>query len=240
MKRTVILSTNDVEDYKACLPYVQQAWNKLGWHTLTFYLGNDDIKSTDRNLIINIDPIENVRDATVVQVSRLFAHKYIDGMIMTSDVDMMPLTDYWSPEEDTFTCYGRDLTEHHYPICYIAAKKELWDELIPEESIKEILEKFNQYKSETFDKWWYVDQDIVTSRLKELKELKIKEIKRGKQLYQYKRDGMIFSHENALGRIDRNCWLPTKNHGHTPKIDSHLPRPFDKNTVESLLTEFLK
>jgi hypothetical protein len=131
--KTVILSTNDNLDYLLYLPYVQKAWNNLGWKTLTFYLGNENIQSNENNKIIKINNIDGYREATVVQVSRLFGCKYVDGLIMTSDVDMMPLSDYWHPNENMFNCYGTDLTNFkHHPICYIAAKKELCNDLIEE------------------------------------------------------------------------------------------------------------
>ena len=90
-KKTVILSSNSHKDYISYLPFVQKAWNLIGWDTLTFYLGDMDIESSNKNKIVKINSIKGYRDETVVQVSRLFGAKYLDGMIMTSDVDMMPL-----------------------------------------------------------------------------------------------------------------------------------------------------
>lgn len=225
-KKTVVLSTNDEENYINYLPYVQKAWNILGWDTITFYLGEKQLKSNENNLIVKLNPISGIRDATVVQVSRFFAHKYVDGLIMTSDIDMMPLSNYWNPDLDKFTCYGRDLTHNvHYPMCYIAAPKNLWSEVIYENSIDELLSKYNQCKSEVFTNWWFTDQDIITERLS---KFDVKNITRG------------FENNLAYGRIDRDNWLYTKYISNSTKIDAHMPRPFNESEAIDLLNIYLK
>jgi len=223
--KTVVLSTNDNINYLEYLPYVQKAWNKLGWNTATFYLGKQNIESDPKNKIIKIEKPKGFKEATIVQVYRLLAHNFIDGFIMTSDVDMMPLSNYWKPNLEKFTCYGKDLTNNvHYPICYISAPDYLWKKLIPEKSIEELLEKFPQCKSDDFNKWWFTDQDIVTERLS---GFQLDNIPRGIE------NGL------ALGRIDRCQWLLTKHISKTKKIDAHLPRPFNKKEAQDLLDNYL-
>ena len=146
--KTVILSTDDNKDYLGYLPYVQVAWNLLGWNTLTFYIGDKDLQSSKENRIIKLNAIEGFRNATVLQVSRLFGAKHTEGFIMTSDVDMLPLSDYWKPNQNSWTVYGEDLTNYkHYPICYISAPQNKWNEVIYENSIDELLGKYKQSKS---------------------------------------------------------------------------------------------
>ena len=225
MNKTVILSTNDHTDYISYLPYVQKAWNYFGWNTLTFYLGNQNLKSTDLNTIVKIQPINGYRDETVVQVSRLFGAQYTQGLVMTSDVDMMPLSNYWKPSDKEWTVYGEDLTNYkHYPICYISAPDYLWNQLITEKSIEELLNKYKQSKSNSFDEWWYVDQDIITERLRPLNP---KTINRGNSF-----SGI------AKGRIDRIAWNQTKELQEI-KIDAHMPRPFNKLETEKVVQKCL-
>ena len=226
MNKIICISTNDNKSYFSYLPYVQKSWNILGWNTITFYLGHKDIKSTDQNLIVKIDPVTGFRDETVVQVSRFFAHKYVDGIIMTSDVDMLPLSDYWHPHPKKFTCYGKDLTfGKHYPLCYIAAPKKLWSEVITENSIEELLQKHIQSKSSIFEEWWFTDQDIITTRLR---NLDIVEVDRG------------FENSWASGRIDRDFWFQTRRLSKSQKIDAHMPRLFDKTETINLIKEYLE
>lgn len=222
--KTVILSTNDNPDYLLYLPYVQKAWNNLGWNTFTFYLGKENLESSDKNQIHILQEIPSIRNVTLVQVSRLFGHHYVDGLIMTSDIDMMPLSDYWKPSEDEVTCYGTDLTNfRHHPICYIAADKEKWQKLIPEKSIEELTNKYANLKSNHFNEWWFLDQDIITERIQK----------------NYKNKTILRNFENGLayGRIDRVNWEATKN-SKTIKIDAHMPRPFDRKEAEELLFKY--
>ena len=206
--RTVVISSNDNPNYIDCLPYVQKAWNKLGWNTLTFYLGNKAINSTHQNKIVKIKKVKHYRDSTVLQVYRLFGAKYAKGLLMTSDVDMLPISNYWQPQEDNFTVYGEDLTGYrHFPMCYISAPSELWEKIIPEKSIEELLNKYNCARSKEFNDWWYTDQQIITERLKPLNPIKIN---RGKNKYNL-----------AKGRVDRCNWQNTLEID-DKKIDAHL------------------
>jgi hypothetical protein len=227
LNKTIVISTNDHPNYINYWPYVTKAWNKLGWNTLTFYLGTNTIQEDINNKIVKIDPINEYRDETVVQVSRLFGHKHIDyGIIMTSDVDMMPLTDYWKPGYEDITIYGFDLTkDKQIPICYIAMNSINWKKIIPENSIEELLTKYSIAKSDSFNEYWYTDQKIVTERILKYKYVQIDR----------KNNKGLGSHE--IGRIDRARWTETKNND-TLKIDAHLPRPFNQKEVEELFKKY--
>ncbi len=219
-KRTVILSSNDNGDYLNYLPYTQKAWNLLGWNTLTFYLGDKEIESTEENKVVKIFPSSLYRNETMVQVHRLLASKFVKGLIMTGDVDMIPLANYWNPNADEITCYGYDLTgRKQYPICYIAMDAAKWDELIPEESIEELLAKYPNAKDTDFYKWWCVDQEIMTERLQ------------AKQIISIERG---FTNGLAQGRIDRNQWETTINNSDV-KIDAHMVRPFNQEQAERIM-----
>lgn len=220
MKKTVILSTNDNPDYLSYLSYVQKAWNKLGWDTLTFYLGKKRLISTFTNIIIEIPSIPEYKDCTVVQVARLFGHKFIDGLIMTGDVDMIPMSNYWNPDPNEITCYGIDLTgDNQIPMCYVAAYYESWKKIIPETNIRDLLEKYPKARSDDFQDYWFVDQNILTERIG---EMDYKSISRG------------LSGNLAYGRIDRADWEYTINNS-DKKIDAHMPRPFNKEQTERIM-----
>lgn len=224
--RTVILSTNDHKNYIQYWKYVVAAWNNLGWNTLTFYLGSniDQFNQDIKNKIIQIQQIEGYKESTIVQVSRLFGCNYInDGIIMTSDIDMMPLSDYWKPKYEDITVYGFDLTNYkQIPICYISMHRDNWKKIVPEKSIVELLDSYPLSKSNNFNEYWYTDQKIITERILKHKYTQI-DRKKNKGL--------------ALGRIDRVRWNETKNDNAT-KIDAHLPRPFNEKEANELLYKY--
>lgn len=243
MKKTVILSSNDNLDYLKYYPYVSWAWNELGWDTLLFYNGKhtpllaefETIKNnwaTERNVIRVVGNIDGYRSETIVQVSRLFAGICFpsseENLLMLGDVDMIPLSDYWKPEPNTITTYGWDLTDYgHFPMCYVAAKATKWREMIGVESvyvsveheIKRLLDKTPKAKSEVWEEWWQVDQDILT-------EMLLKEVSGRTDIIRGVHDGL------AQGRADRYDWERTKDRG---IIDAHMPRPFDIETVKYIL-----
>jgi hypothetical protein len=237
MKKTVILSTNDKEEYFGYLPYVQMAWNSLGWDTLTFYLGGKTLKDSPRNKIIRIEPILGYREETILQVVRLLGFRYVDGLVMTSDVDMMPLSKYWNPSLEGVTSYGADLCNYkQYPMCYVAAQVKFWEKLIPEQHLVDLLDKYSAAKSDSFKDWWYIDQFIITERINQMRNNcneNVIFVDRGQYQPLFCR-GLI-----AKGRIDRVRWITTKLSKNV-KIDAHLPRPFSKNAALQLLKKYHK
>lgn len=225
MKKTVILSTNNNPDYMNYLPYVQKAWNRLGWNTLTFTHGITVSTDDPKNKMIDVTfAAPGYRPETIVQCIRLLGHRYTDGFIMTSDVDMMPCSDYWNPNENKVTVYGYDLTgRSQYPICYIAMKDEYWNKVIPELEINELLDKYPNAQSEDWETWWTVDQQIITQRINSnVPKDSLNLIDRG------------FDGGLAAGRIDRFDWEGTFNRP-GEKIDAHMPRPFSQVEAERVL-----
>jgi len=225
MKRTVILSTNNNPDYLNYLPYTQMAWNKLGWNTFTFCLGvkHLDQYQDDKNTVFAIGDYSDLgfKEATIVQVIRLLAYEYVNGLIMTGDVDMIPMSNYWNPDPDKITVYGIDLTgDEQIPMCYVAMDSEKWQQVIPEFSLLELLGKYPQAKSEDFQDWWFVDQRILTKRILPVDFVRVDR-------------GVV--NNLAKGRVDRANWKATMDNPGI-KIDAHMPRPFDPAIAENILS----
>jgi hypothetical protein len=223
MGRYVILSTTDHWDYLFYIPMVAWAWNRLSWNVVCFFRGNrsrqiEPFLDRDRCSVHLLSEESRYRPATIAQVSRLFAGCLpFSGadVLMTSDADMMPLSDYWRPRADEITCYGHDLTGHReYPICYIAMNADRWREIIQVapgqnvmSAIHETLDKRADASSADFDSYWFTDQRLITERLA---GVPVRSIERG-------RDGGL-----ARGRIDRARWWRTSRLQRA--IDAHLPK----------------
>lgn len=248
MKKYVVIGINDNPKYSYYLPLVVLAWRFFGWDTVIFYCGqktahNNFIYATldmlndmmtpqqrayFRLMIIGADSLDGHKSETIAQVSRLYAACAMaeDRYLMTTDADMLPLSNYWRVESKALftdrngtgkhmmppkaTAWGRDLTDYHYPICYLGATSKDWVQIMQLQQmnhnamIKRDLETIKPRTSV-----WTLDQDIVTQRILEYGKDKIVHVNRG-------------TDQNTgypLGRVDRSNW----HLNHLQFVDAHLP-----------------
>ena len=222
MRKYVVISADQNPDYLYYLPLTAWCWEKIGWHVIVFYRGeliNNHYTSLTLEKLNawDLDAIEGIRNATISQVSRLYAACLSsiedDDLIMTADADMLPLSDYWNPDPSKITCYGHDLTGYgEIPICYISMVKTRWVEVMcltkldHNQMIKRDILASPNAKSDDFYRWWGIDQQIITERINAVNFEK-DFIKRGQ-----------YSNGYAVGRVDRGAW--TLNHKQF--IDAHL------------------
>lgn len=241
MKKYVVLSVNDNQDYLYYLPMTLWSWRKIGWEPIVFYHRKDrtpEHKNSDLagmealqldtpgNEIFHpffLDSIEGYRSDTITQTSRLYGAclKSIqdDDYIMTGDIDMLALSDAWHFNPDVVTIWNHDLTDYtEFPICYLGAPKKVWREVMNIDSsdynalLKRDLDATPNAKSLDFYKYWSVDQQIATDRFKAYKGHK-DFIYRGKLSSGY-----------ARYRVDRGSWTLE----HDQFIDCHMHRDLFK------------
>lgn len=176
---------------------------------------NKVITNNPDTLRLQLPTINGVRTETMAQAGRLYASSYLpeNSLVMTCDVDLIPLSDYWHPQQDAITVYGHDLTDYtYYPMGYVAMKKEKWEEvmMLSANINKDMERDFDLTKaaySDNWETWWNVDWDLLTKRLEKYKN-EIRFINRGR------RSDAPF----AFGRIDRGDsmkWIEA------PHIDMH-------------------
>lgn len=169
-----------------------------------------------------LDSIEGYRSDTITQISRLYGSCVVspEDFIMTADIDMVPLSDYWNPDQQKVTVYGHDLTSYtDYPICYIAMPGQKWNQVMNIDNgdynrlIKRDLDLLPQARSTDFYQYWGTDQNHITQRLKEYGTGNIDFINRGQYANGY-----------AKGRVDRGAWTLE----HDQYIDCHMHRDLFK------------
>lgn len=226
--------------------YAERAWNTHGWKVCIMV--TDDVDLTDlklmsfeeksnkpRTLIIKLPEIPGLRKETIAQAGRLYAANYLpeDALIMTCDMDLIPLSDYWHPSIDDITVYGHDLTwRSFYPMGYIAMSGANWKKYMNlngnthDEIIRDAKEIEIAYAPD-WDQWWNHDWTLITKRLKPF-EKQIKFIDRGQI--------NIAGATLAKGRIDRHNWKATQDQ--PDWIDMHC----ENNNVrhETKLLPFLE
>jgi hypothetical protein len=234
----IILSVNENVDYFAYVPLTCWAWRRIGWEPILFYHRENESDSLTlvEELVAKYSSVEThflksipgYRSDTITQVSRLYGQclngnkQYrADDYIMLGDIDLIPLSDYWHPDNNRIIVYGHDLTNYtHYPMCYIGMNREKWNDVMGttwpgdyNAFIQRDLDKIPNAKEQDFYKRWFVDQDLITERLLPYKD-KITFVDRGKYANGY-----------AFGRVDRGEWNVNQHNW----IDSHLHRDLFKH-----------
>lgn len=204
MEKIVVVSTNNNPDYYFYSPYILKAWNSYGWKVAVVITHDVDPANVVGDYIIQLPDITGLRTETQAQGGRLYAANYlpVDSLVMTSDMDLLPLSDYWHPKEDEITVYGHDLTDYSYiPMGYVAMKCSKWKEVLNltfntvNDFIRDSKDpclKNNPYSSD-WETWWGFDWDLLTNKLAPYKD-SVTHIHRGRR-----GDGSGF----AYGRIDR-------------------------------------
>lgn len=230
MKKYIVLSVNDNQDYLYFTPITCWAWRYFGWEPILMFPHGVN-RSNEFKFVLDssrcyrseFSLLEGYRSDTLTQISRLYGATTIPtsewaDLVMTGDIDMIPLSNYWRPDVLDVTVYGHDLTGFgHYPICYIAMNAAFWHTVMKIESeeetidslIKRDLDSLPQAKDPDFYKYWFTDQDLITQRLNEYGKEKITFINRGQG-----------SHGYARGRVDRGSggWVLNQ----PELIDAHL------------------
>lgn len=220
MKKYIVLSVNNNPEYLFYLPLTVWAWRRFGLEPIVFMRDNVSIELynlvfQNSNAPYMVLGCNDYGSDTIAQISRLYAACIADGYLMTGDVDMIPLSDYWQPNEEQITVWGHDLTGYqHYPICYIGMPSYRWIKIMNLTSgdysglIKRDLDSMPNASCDDPVKRWVVDQDLITNRL-------------NKSTYLVKRiDRMSYTNGYPVGRVDRSAW--TLNHEQL--IDCHMLR----------------
>lgn len=234
MKRIVVVSTNNNPDYMFYAPYIEKAWSKLGWDLcimVTSDVSIDDLGIQLESTKVFKLPELNIRKESIAQAGRLYACNYLNGydLVMTSDMDLLPLSDYWNPKVSEISVYGHDLTDYSYfPMGYTAMSIDDWRRVmkLTGDTLIDMTNSAVEYKeltgSEQWEMWWNWDWQMLTDRLK---NEPIKHYHRGRRLtgtYAYGRidrgDSMQIPPNEAM--IDAHC--ENNNVRHPDKLNKFL------------------
>ncbi len=202
-RKFIVVAHDDNKDYSFFSPIVEWAWSELSWEVIN--LNAIRVKEEAGGAL------DKYSNALISQCSRLYAAQLFflneDDYLLTSDIDMLPLgqfNQYFKHDVDAITSFGKDLTDYHYPICYIGMKVKKWREVMNLNGLTVV--KAIERDLQLYENKWTTDQDIITERLK---NHKVDIIPRG-----------TLSNGLAMGRLDRANWVKQPE-----RIDCHALRP---------------
>lgn len=233
-KRIVVVSTNNNPDYYFYSPYIRKAWNKLGWEVCCMITSDVDPMVIDADYICVFPDVEGIRKETIAQASRLYAAHFFTGspdtLLMTSDMDLLPLSDYWKPEQDRITNYGHDLTGHtFFPMGYTAMSVDNWIKImnithdIKADMLRDVTE-IGLATSDKWEDWWNHDWTLLTKRLKPYQQSgDLKSIERGKRPNSYFAKGRI-DRGDSMQLIPREDWIDAHCENYNVKHPDKLNR----------------
>lgn len=231
MRRAVVVSTNYDDKYLFFLPIIQYAWQKLGWDLICMMPNKplEDIPETKDLVFSRMADIAQSRtsitimyfnckesdEITYTQCSRLYAANLAIpefDILLTSDVDMLPISNYWNPDPNKITSYGRNLSDKHFPICYVGMSPARWREvmLLTGNVTNDMHIDIEGWEGD--GNRWELDQDLLTESLLPYQN----------EIVYIDREKSIHS-DYPVGRIDRSAWDAT--HKESVRIDCHLLRP---------------
>lgn len=193
MNKYIGLSTTENPKYSQFIPLVCEMWEYFGWKPIII---------SGRHPLLSPESFS--------QISRLYKPIEMkqEDYYMISDIDMLPLSDYWTPSTDKIDIYGWDLTEfNHVPMCYVGGMVSLWRTLmLYKNTIEESISQDLAGREIT----WTTDQDIITSKINFCYNIKL-----------HYRGTDNNNNGYPIGRIDRSFW----HLNHKTFIDCHASRP---------------
>jgi hypothetical protein len=219
----VIISSDDNPMYKDFYPIVSKRWLELGYKT--YYVNitdKDEIIENEYGIIHKIKSLDFVSTGFQSQVVRLFSSKFIDGNIMMSDIDMLPING------DYYHQYNSELTDDnviiysgqpygnvpYYPMCYVVSKSSNFRKYLDIENIN-----FSQYckmLSDNYGQAWNTDENFMYDR------------------FQSHLDKLVIKNDRDFSRrVDRGNWIyniDLLKSGYY--IDSHMLRPYLNNRIQ--------
>ncbi len=223
MERIVVVSTDNSPGYYFYSPYIKKAWNHLGWKVCVMITHDTDEKLIAGDYVIRMPDFPGVHTATQSQAGRLYAANHLpkDAYLMVSDMDMIPLSNYWNPSANLITIYGHDLTDYtEYPMCYIGMLASKWRDVmaLTGNTLSDFLRDVGDWLVRYSDDWtkmWGYDQALITKKLEPLKST-IQFIDRGRDI----------SWPYANGRIDRATGFRIIDQ---PWVDAHC---YNSNSID--------
>jgi hypothetical protein len=234
MRKIIVVSSNNNPNYYFYSPYIKKSWNYLGWEVCTVVTNDVDPSVIETDHLIILPELEGLRLETQAQAGRLYAANHLpeDAYIMTSDMDLIPLSNYWNPDLDQISVYGFDLTDFTtYPMAYIGMPAQTWKRVMnlsgdsAHDFIRDAKDVQTAYSND-WEQWWQFDQVLITKKLEKFKN-QIRFINRGRAV----------NSPYAFGRIDRGNSMTRIP---TPWIDAHCENanPSHPEKLEKFLSIF--
>lgn len=235
--KRVILSTNDDPRYIQFWPVVAPVWRAMGFEP-TLALIADEKCVVDESLgeVIRMDPIAGIPESLQAQVVRLLLPSlFPDDGCLISDIDMIPISKEYFVQNakicpaDGFLVYRDGAPQAdfpRYPMCYSAAKGQVFASVFGILDLWEIKEKIHEWSH--LNLGWNTDEFVLYNCLSRWESLGGNVVRLG---------------HDVGARIDRDFWPQDISSVNVENyIDCHCKRPYleNKEIIDSIVNAILK
>lgn len=219
----VVISSDDNPTYKDFYELVAKTWFKLGFKTYYINITTENsIEYNEYGVIHKIKSLDGIPTSFQSQVVRLFSSNLIEGNLLMSDIDMLPLNgDYFNENskllnKNNLVVFSSNPYQNvpYHAMCYILGSSKTFKEILNIENLSfkdycKLLESKYGHDWNTDEKFFYDSSSNFKERLILLKR--------------------VFNET----RIDRSSWSYDISQLQNKKyIDSHLLRPYNQNKKE--------
>ena len=218
-------------------PIIAKLWQEyIEIKPILIFIGNELPKDINQDYgeIILFEPTPNLPTSTQSQFIRLWYTQFLDDVVITTDIDMLPLSrGYFKGSvknipEDKFLHLGFEKSPG-FSICYNVAKPETFKEVLnlSDDLEKDILPLYLELKAKNKKEEWFSDEEYLTRNLK----------KAGNKLIKFDRGENPFQ-----TRINRTNW---EYHPSLVSVgayfDCHSLRPYSqyKKEIDQLISYIL-
>lgn len=228
----VVISSDDNPMYKDFYPIVSKIWNSFGLKTYFINITNENsITENEYGFVHKIKSIDNIPSSYQSQIVRLFSPNLIDGNILISDIDMIPLNyDYFKNNseyllDDNIVVHTTNpyTDRPFHAMCYLLGNSKTFKKILGTENMT--YEEFVKNLESMYGHSWFADENFFYD----------KSIGNENKMVFLKRDI-----KNT--RIDRSKWVYDVNKLHKGTyIDSHLLRPYSQylNEINELIKNII-
>jgi hypothetical protein len=231
----VVISSDDNPMYKDFYEIIAKRWNQFG--IKVYYINitdRDEIIENNYGIIHKIKSVGIISTGLQSQIVRLFAANLIKGNLITSDIDMYPISkDYFMSRaaintEDKIMAFSENVYSEGnvtYPICYILSEASLLRECLGINNMS--FYDFCKMIKDRYKESWGSDEAFL-----------YEELQKHQDKVTVLRDRDMSWHGTGRKRIDRYIWtydLVLLWNGFY--VDSHLLRPYSqyKNEIDFFL-----
>lgn len=165
-------------------PIIAKLWKShIGIEPILIFIGDELPKdmNTDYGKIILFKPTLNLPTSTQSQFIRLWYTQFLDDTVITTDIDMLPLSkSYFNEpikkiEDDKFISLGFEKSQG-FSICYNIAKPETFHNILglSDNMENDILPLYLELIKKNKNDAWFSDEEYLTRKLKKASHKLIK------------------------------------------------------------------